>query len=715
LLAIGNQAAHLIDNARLYADSCRRTEQLAALVKATTAVSTTLKIEQVLEIVAREMVDLLKVDACTISRWDRAENMIRLWIRHTATEWEIDPKWYTPISLNLYPATHAVLTQAHPQQLHLNDPQIDPTESEWMQSSNVAALLMVPLVAQDQTIGLAELMHRTSRAFSHQEIILAQTLGNQAAIAIENARLYEETQRQLKVSTLLNEASAVISSSLDINKIMQSLLAQMNEFLNVEALSIALVDELANELVYEVAEGFGSDKIVGLRLPSNQGISGWVMEHGEPALVPDTAQDNRFYRQGDQRTGHPTRAIICAPLKAKGQVLGTIQAINPLQGTFTENDLQLLVNLANLASSAIANAQQFAHTQAAEARYLGLFEDSIDPIILTDTDGYIIEANRRAGEALGYELPELLRFHISALHPIKTGLLGRAQFEPIRSNQVKIFTSQAITKSKEKIPVEVHAKRIFKGDHEFLQWIHHDISKQVALEEMREDLMAMLFHDLQSPLGNIISSLDLLNFELPPDASPTIFTILNIAKRSSHRLQTLVRSLLDINRLEAGHPLTNRVSIDIYKLIRDAQEIVEPHLAKRHIMLVFKLAPGLPDVYVDDDMIRRVLANLLDNAVKFSADNQQIMVEVTETAVDAKLTVSVSDQGNGIPEEHRQSIFDKFRRLHSKDGPKGMGLGLAFCRLAIEAHGGQIWVDDAPGGGARFTFTLPTRPYQIAG
>ncbi|NIR27683.1 MAG: GAF domain-containing protein, partial [candidate division Zixibacteria bacterium] len=191
----------------------------------------------------------------------------------------------------------------------------------------------------------------------------------------------------------------------------------MNELLNVDAISIALVDKQHQELVYEVAEGSGSEKIVGLRMPSNEGISGWVMEHGEPALVNDPYSDGRFSGHGDERTGINTKALICAPLQLKGEVLGTIQAINPVEGTFSDNDLRLLINLANLASSAIANAQQFTRTQAAEERYLGLFEDSIDPIILTDIDGKIVEINNPACVFLEYDRGELLDLSLKSLHP----------------------------------------------------------------------------------------------------------------------------------------------------------------------------------------------------------------------------------------------------------------------------------------------------------
>jgi PAS domain S-box-containing protein len=397
-------------------------------------------------------------------------------------------------------------------------------------------------------------------------------------------------------------------------------------------------------------------------------------------------------------------------MQFKGNVLGTIQAINPIKGTFTRQDLNFLVNLANIASSAIANAQQFARTLAAEARYVSLFQDSVDPIILTDMTGQIIEANRRAFTFLGYARDALLNMSIADIHPQKAALLEAKNIQP---NEVKVFTSQVLTKEDQLIHVEVYAKRTLFGENEVLQWIHHDISKQLELEEMRQDLTAMLFHDLQSPLGNVISSLELLSYVIPPDGDPSLLSMLDIAMRSSRRLQTLIRSLLDINRLEAGHPISERERVDIYKLIDDVEEIEQPSFEQRKVELVRRLEPDIPPIYVEEDMIRRVLVNLLDNALKYSVENQQITIQAVRDGHINSIIISVSDQGMGIPKKHRKSIFEKFHRIKGPANAKGLGLGLAFCRLAVEAHGGRIWVDDAPQGGARFNFTLPLTPESI--
>jgi two-component system, NtrC family, sensor histidine kinase KinB len=707
LMVLASQASSTVENARLYEESQRRTAELSALVEATTAVSSSLEMRQVVRMVPKQMVGLLKVAASALLRWDNMTGRLSVWGEYSqAGELPVE-RPDNSLDLENYHLARYVLEHSQATQFQADNTDISRLERQLLAAYEAESMLLIPLTAQDQTIGLVELMSRELRTFSAQDISLVQLLANEAAIAIENARLYQETQHQLRVSNLLNQASHVINSSLDINEIMQLMLAQMNELLKVEALSIALVDEQSRELVYEVAEGMGSEKIVGLRMPSNEGVSGWVMERGQPALVPDTRLDDRFSGLGDQRTGYNTRAIICAPLMVKGEVLGTIQALNPIEGMFTEQDLQLLVNLANLASSAVANAKQFARIQAAEARYLGLFEDSINPIILSDLAGRIVEANHAAHQFLGYDREELLRMSIHDLHP-EDGELGRSQLSVIDWEQVRVFSSHAITKDQRRIPVAVHAKQIITGNNTLMQWIHQDISKQVELEEMREDLMAMLFHDLQSPLGNVIASLDLLAHELPPDTTPMINSIVDIASRSSRRLQTLIRSLLDINRLEAGHPISERQQVQAADLVNAAIETIVPVLERREIELEKSVPNDLPELYVDEDMIRRVLINLLENALKFSPDQSRITVAASWQPDAPWITFSITDQGTGIPEQYREVIFEKFRRVQEYEGgPKGLGLGLAFCRLAVVAHGGQIWVRSAKPEGAKFSFTLP--------
>ena len=572
------------------------------------------------------------------------------------------------------------------------------------QGLKAKSALCAPLLIGTRVVGVVTLTTPGIAQYGDHELALVELLSAEAALAVNHACRYDAARRQLQVLELLNEASQAINLSLDLQQIMQSLLSKMNELLHAEACSIALVDTQTGELVYEVAEGAGSSAIVGMRLPLDKGIAGWVQRNATPALVPDANRDERFAMEGDIRTGYPTQSIICAPLKTKEQVLGTIQAINRIEGMFSSEDLSLLVSLANLAASAVANARLLAASQAAEARYLGLFEDNVDPILLTTMSGEIIEVNQKTVEFLGYSRQALIGKSILDLHTSDS-----ASALSTRSSGVLIFTSQVVTHEQHHIPVEVHAKVIDSGNGELLQWIERDISEQVELEEMRSDMTAMLFHDLQSPLGNVLSSLELVEMDLPADTDPTIRYMLDVASISGRRLQALISSLLDINRLEAGLPLTEREMIHVRNLFTEAQQLVAAGLERRGVQLELALPSALPPVFVDADMIRRVVINLLDNALKYTPMHSVVAATATAPDEHGFVTISICDQGQGIPDAYRAVIFDKFRRLKGKDAPRGLGLGLAFCRLAVEAHGGRIWVDDNPAGGARFNFALPSQ------
>lgn len=686
-----------------------QTNELASLVSATSAMSASLDVEQVEQTAAEQLCHLGQAEVCALIDWDDKEKAFTSRVLYQ--EGPVGHAFgHKPINLGQSYFIQDLVARPRPVQFNINTPNLNNAQKQFLDILAAQSILALPLMVQQQSLGIFLLIGK-SRLLTHNEqaISLIHTLASQAGVAIQNARLHTETQRQLKITRLLNEASKVINSSLDLKVIMKSLLAQTNEFLQAEALSIALVDRNTNELVFTIAEGAGSNKITGMRISADKGVAGWVLQNNQPALVNDPSKDARFSRTGDERTGHRTQAIICAPLQVHGKALGTIQAINPANSLyFTEEDMQLLSNLANLASSAMANAQQFKQTQEAEARFTGLFQDSIDPIILTDRIGNIVDVNGRACELLEYERHELVRMRINSLHPVETGLLGERSFQPIQTRQIRMFSSEIITKNRRRTPVEVYAKRIYMGESEILQWIYHDITQQVELRQMREDLTAMLFHDLQSPLGNVISSLEIVLDDLVPDENPGVYSMIDVAFKSGQRLQRLVKSLLDINRLEAGHPISNQNYVPIANIIDGAQETLQAVLDRREIEVVREMPLYLPDVYVDEDMVQRVVINLMDNALKYSQDKQKITVSISEPDANGKLTISVIDQGPGIPRQYREVIFEKFRRVQESKARKGLGLGLAFCRLAIEAHGGKIWVDSGPQGGAKFSFTLST-------
>jgi signal transduction histidine kinase len=223
----------------------------------------------------------------------------------------------------------------------------------------------------------------------------------------------------------------------------------------------------------------------------------------------------------------------------------------------------------------------------------------------------------------------------------------------------------------------------------------------------------MIYHDLRSPLANIVSSLDVLNTMVDFDKEdPTVYSLVDIAVRSTKRIQRLTHSMLDINRLEAGQPVIDKNPASLKSLLEESIDAHKPIIQNKKLEVILDIPEKTPTVFINWDMIQRVAINLIENALKYTPPNGLIKIGTKQSTNNVR--VWVQDSGPGIPEKYRQSIFDKYTRLHGKGDGKGYGLGLAYCRLAVEGHGGKIWAENKPGGGSIFTFTLPIHKEEIA-
>jgi signal transduction histidine kinase len=234
-------------------------------------------------------------------------------------------------------------------------------------------------------------------------------------------------------------------------------------------------------------------------------------------------------------------------------------------------------------------------------------------------------------------------------------------------------------------------------------------SEKQRLEEMqrlRQETTELIIHDLRSPLSAIAISLKMLSMVIPDQILKDNNELLSIAQASTQRLQRLVDSLLEVSRMEMGESRFEMSAFDLDPLI---QELVQRTaiLARKGVRLETKIDHGLPMVTADREKIERVLLNLLDNALKYTPEFGLISI-IAEQRGD-KLWVRVCDSGPGIRPQDRKLIFEPFiQGTEVNLARRGFGLGLAYCRLTIERHGGQIWVEGGEkDNGSCFVFTLP--------
>jgi signal transduction histidine kinase len=234
------------------------------------------------------------------------------------------------------------------------------------------------------------------------------------------------------------------------------------------------------------------------------------------------------------------------------------------------------------------------------------------------------------------------------------------------------------------------------------------------LEDLRDNLTDMIVHDMRAPLTVVNMSYEIIT-TTPKNLSPTQKALMTAGKNACHKLIEMVTTLLDVSRIEAGEMPINRAPCDILEIAQKAAESVA--VLAREEALTLRVTGDSASGVVDRDITHRIFVNLLGNAIKFSPKGGTIGIDISSAGETVRVTVA--DQGPGIPPEYHQRIFEKFGQVESREENKqySTGLGLTFCKMAVEAQGGQIGIKSPStllragevGKGSTFWFTLPAR------
>lgn len=311
-------------------------------------------------------------------------------------------------------------------------------------------------------------------------------------------------------------------------------------------------------------------------------------------------------------------------------------------------------------------------------------------------DMALLESNRRSASVVAVEPLVLLRITPDAFWTLLS-------MNPLTARELLGVLSRRLRESDNQRRSGSEQNRQLQNEVSILST---ERDRLLELEQVREETTHLIVHDLRNPLWMIQGALDNLRSNLPESTSPMAREMLDIAMAAQGRMKNLIEVLLETARLEDGKEDFHMQQTDLNQLLDQVGQRFGLFLRYQNIQLHMDQAPDLPQVEADPVKIERVLINLLDNAIKHTPGRGEITLA---SAIDGeRLRLSVTDTGPGIPEDARQRIFERYNQVGKDRLGKGYGLGLRFCKLAVEGHGGDIEVVPGPEGvGSCFRFTLP--------
>ena len=242
------------------------------------------------------------------------------------------------------------------------------------------------------------------------------------------------------------------------------------------------------------------------------------------------------------------------------------------------------------------------------------------------------------------------------------------------------------------------------GDAASVLLVFYDLTEMRRVERSRREFVANVSHELRTPLTTVKAAVDTLQDGALEDRAVAIGFLKRINSEVD-RMTDLVADLLELSRLESGHVVPHRTPLDLALLIQEAVERFAMPAAQNEVTLRHLLSDAAPQVSADADMVRQVLSNLLDNAIKYTAPSGS--VEVSARTANGNAVVTVADTGQGIPREHVPHVFERFYKVERARREGGTGLGLAIVKHIVQAHGGDVFVESQEGAGSTFVFTLP--------
>ena len=497
----------------------------------------------------------------------------------------------------------------------------------------------------------------------------------------------------------LNDVAVAMQADLETEEVLQTFAREARWVLDFQVCSIALASETSyTERVLRASAGYSTDTQTR---SLHEGAIARVIQRGQAQLLFTAAEDDCLPVD--------VQAAMLLPLRDGSTVIGTINFYARAAHVYNIDDLRIAYALAMQVAMIMHNARLLREARNTRDELNTVLESISDAVLVVDVNGCILLMNTALRQLLqlgsthyiGQSMTALVRAMRGQERRVSQRQLLQAvrnQWRTSSGGTIKLRMAQYI----EWAVVPLRAN----GNDEGFVITARDISERIELEQLRDATTGMLVHDLRTPLTGLILGLDMLNIYAHRAKTEDFIELLGKSKSSANRLLNLINTILDTRKMQAGHFDLERSPCNIMAMVEEALQTVMRQIenSQQHVELDLMAEAAL--VLIDRTIIERVLENLLSNAAKFTPPGGHICI--ASRLVDPNwLEVSVSDSGPGVAPEQRSMIFELYGQVSGTQPRQGTGIGLTFCKLAIEAHGGSISVRDAPERGSTFWFTIP--------
>lgn len=615
------------------------------------------------------------------------------------------------------------------------------------------AVLTAPLVTQRGIAGIIVCQGdvHTLEDRSQQEFV--RSVANQAAIALENARLYAEVrafnvklearinERTQELRTL-NEIALEVNSSLDSDTIMNNSLTRLAQLIGVEHGSIMLLDRETDQLINRAVLGQHGN-VGNVRFPLGKGIVGKVAQNRKPLNVADVTTDPNWEPPPeDDVSAKRSGSMIAVPLIAHHELLGVLVLSHEQTGYFRDEHLRLLTAAANQIAIGIYNAQMYQQVEQqywrryemqqlqekAVSQSTAILQSLSDGVIVCDQNGAVITVNLAAEKILDRPIDELVTWNLGDL---LRRLLGRRGGELPLDGLLKHpwderTQPRTLSTTFQLGPrtISVTLDPVISTKEELLGAVavFRDRTREVESDRLKTEFIGTVSHELRTPMTSIKGFTQLLAMGNLGPVNETQREFLNIIQSNAERMIAIINDLLDITKIETGSVELEIRPIHVAETLSKVLLDLQTKVHERQQTLTLSLPAGLPLVRADAHRFNQILFNLVSNAVKYTPRGGSITIEAREVTTEAVpedehdglrpgryIQIDVRDTGVGIAPDDVPRIWERFYRTENplKVEAGGTGLGLSLVKPLVRLLGGRIWVESQINVGSTFSFVLP--------